>query len=135
MTAPSSQMYVWMDVAEVVLVVSRQAGSGPNRYWSETVILDSYRGGAESRRAAPPLDGGVAQVGATLGGLVEGLLDHAHPQPCGDISQSVRVISTETLMARVAKDAECLIVGLLIRPVGHQAQSLAIALRSPASRY
>ena len=35
-------MYVWMDVAVVVLVVSRQAGSGPSRYWSETVILDSY---------------------------------------------------------------------------------------------
>ena len=42
LTAPSSQMYVWMDVAVVVLVVSRQAGSGPSRYWSETVILGSY---------------------------------------------------------------------------------------------
>ena len=32
-----------------------------------------------------------------------------------------------------ARDAEYLIVGLRVRPVGHQAQSLAIALRSPAT--
>ena len=31
-------------------------------------------------------------------------------------------------------EAEYLIVGLLVRPVGHQAQSLAIALRSPATK-
>ena len=32
-------------------------------------------------------------------------------------------------------EAEYLIVGLLVRPVGHQAQSLAIAMRSPAIHY
>merc|ERR1712008_421510 len=31
-------------------------------------------------------------------------------------------------------EAEYLIVGLPVRPVGHQAQSLAIALRSPATK-
>ena len=39
-------MYVWMDVAVVILVVSRQAGSRPSRYWSETAILGSYTKGS-----------------------------------------------------------------------------------------
>ena len=33
-----------------------------------------------------------------------------------------------------ARDAEYLLVGLLVRPVGHQDQSLVIALRSPATK-
>ena len=57
LAAPLSQMYVWMDVTEVVLVVSRQAGSGPNRYWSETVILDSYSGPKRGRESLDEVRG------------------------------------------------------------------------------
>ena len=54
-----------MDVAEVVLVVSRQAGSGPNRYWSETVILDSYN--CEHVPGVGLGPSAQGQVGARLG--------------------------------------------------------------------
>ena len=46
------------------------------------------------------------------------------------------VRSLPKLPLALRPEAEYLIVGLLVRPVGHQAQSLVIALRSPAfSRY
>ena len=43
------------------------------------------------------------------------------------------MVAARTPATPTARDAEYLLVGLLVRRVGHQAQSLAIALRSPAT--
>ena len=47
---------------------------------------------------------------------------------------AVRTLPKLPLLYLSARDPEYLVVGLLVRPVGHQAQSLAIALRSPTTK-